>query len=381
MHYTLHLTNNCNMACRYCYVDKGTPAGMSLATAQKAIDMAACEKDSAGIIFFGGEPLLCKELLWDALEYCKWKQKNAGGRFHFKVTTNGLLLDEAFIEHSLKENLLIAMSHDGVKEAHDSHRLDSGGKGTFDVLSEKIDLLLSNRPYAPVLMVVNPDTVRFFAESVRYLYGRGFRYIVCSMNYAAAWTETDLEVLKGQYAELARFYLENTIEENKFYLSPFEVKISSHINRASYCKERCELGKRQISVAPDGTLYPCVQFVGDSIYSIGNVASGIDEEKREALFEENEEEKESCRGCAIKARCNNRCGCMNRQATGSIGTVSSVLCAHERILMPIADRLAEKLYRKRSPMFIQKHYNDMYPLLSLIEDKKRSRETSSIFRA
>ena len=45
------------------------------------------------------------------------------------------------------------------------------------------------------------------------------------------------------------------------------------------------------------------------------------------------------------------------------------VCAHERIVMPIADRLAEKLFKKKNAMFIQKHYNDVYPLISLIEDK------------
>lgn len=44
----------------------------------------------------------------------------------------------------------------------------------------------------------------------------------------------------------------------KFYLSPFEVKLLSHINQYCYRKERCELAQRQISVDPEGNLYPCV---------------------------------------------------------------------------------------------------------------------------
>jgi len=40
------------------------------------------------------------------------------------------------------------------------------------------------------------------------------------------------------------------------------------------------------------------------------------------------------------------------------------------MLIPIADHLAETLYRRRSAMFIQKHYNDMFPVISLIEDRK-----------
>ncbi|ATW28186.1 radical SAM/SPASM domain-containing protein [Candidatus Formimonas warabiya] len=376
MHYTLHLTNQCNMACTYCYVNKDQVISMERETAVKAVNMAAEAKNSTGIIFFGGEPLMQKNLIYETVEYCTWLEKKHRGRFHYKVTTNGLLLDEAFMEFSLQEHIFIAFSHDGIREAHDKHRVDNKGKGTFEKLAGKIELLLSKRPYAPVLMVVSPDTVEFYAESVQYLYQSGFRYLICSLNYAAAWTDRDLKKLKIQYEKLAAFYLDRTRAENKFYLSPFEVKISSHINGKTYIRERCELGKKQISVGPDGTLFPCVQFVGEKEFAMGHVDTGINEKRREALYGFNEAEKEDCSRCAIKSRCNHHCGCLNKQATGSMEKVSPVLCAHERILVPIADRLAEKLYQKRNPLFIQKHYNDMYPLLSLIEDQKTTHKSN-----
>jgi uncharacterized protein len=369
VHYTLHLTNNCNMECKYCYVDDNNIQVMSFDTAKKAVDLASKNsKDSIGIIFFGGEPLLHRDLIYETVEYCKWKDKQSQGMFHFKITTNGMLLDEEFMNFSAKENIFIALSHDGIKEAHDSYRIDRNNIGTFDTLSDKLNMLISRRPYAPVLMVVNPDTAEFLARSVEYLYSKGFRYIISSLNYAANWTDRDMEVLKSQYEMLGQFYFEKTIAEDKFYLSPFEVKISSHISGDSYCHERCELGKKQISVAPDGLLYPCVQFVGEKDFSIGNVNTGIDRERQETIYSSNEEEKVSCQTCSIRKRCNHYCGCMNKQSTGSINKVSPIQCSHERLLLPIADRLAEKLYKKKSAMFIQKHYNDMFPMLSLIED-------------
>jgi uncharacterized protein len=375
MHYTLHLTNNCNMACNYCYVDHNNIKNMNMETARKAVNLAAKgSKSSVGIIFFGGEPLLHKDLIKETIEYCRWKEREKDCMFYFKITTNGLLLDNEFMDLSLKEDIFIALSHDGIQEAHDKHRLDTSMKGTFNRLSGKIDMLLSQRPYAPVLMVVNPDTAEYFADSVIYLYGKGFRYIICSLNYAAQWTEKELQVMKKQYQRLSEFYVERTLAEDKFYLSPFEVKISSHINKATYCQERCELGKKQISVAPDGHLFPCVQFVGDTSYSMGHVDTGIDVLRQNTIYNLNEEEKESCKECAIRKRCNHYCGCMNKQTTGSIEKVSPIQCYHERLLLPIADKLAEKLFKKKSPMFIQKHYNEMFPIISMIEDNTRTRK-------
>jgi uncharacterized protein len=106
----------------------------------------------------------------------------------------------------------------------------------------------------------------------------------------------------------------------------------------------------------------------DSEWCIGDVFSGIDEEARRRIHDASECEKEPCRGCAIERRCNNSCGCLNWQTTGTVTSPSPVLCRHEQMLVPIADRVGETLYRERNPHFLHKHYNAAYPVLSLIED-------------
>ncbi len=60
---------------------------------------------------------------------------------------------------------------------------------------------------------------------------------------------------------------------------------------------------------------------------------------------------------------------VNLQTTGDLGRVDDFVCEHERMLIPTADRVAETLWRERAPMFVQKHYNAGFALLSLIEDR------------
>ena len=367
MHLTLHVTDGCNLACRYCYVRQGNHI-MSTEVAHAAVDLAARTQAHCGLIFFGGEPLLHKDLIADTVRYAETLRTAGKGPFHYKVTTNGLLLDREFLRLSEQYEIFLAMSFDGVRAAHDQNRVRPDGSGTFADVEAAARRLLAIRPYAPVMMTVAPDTVQHYAEGVDYLYALGFRYLLCTLDYSGDWTPGSLRELERQYVRLADWYRTRTLAEDKFYLSPFEVKISSWIHRSGYCHERCELGKKQISVAPDGKLYPCVQFVGMEEFCIGDVFSGVDEEKRTALYLKNEQEHESCRGCAVKARCNHYCACLNKQATGDFRKVSPVLCAHERILLPIADRLAEQLYRSRAAIFLQKEYNDMFPLLSMVED-------------
>jgi uncharacterized protein len=125
-----------------------------------------------------------------------------------------------------------------------------------------------------------------------------------------------------------------------------------------------------VSVAPSGNLYPCVQFVHDDrdpSQLLGDVFEGFDQEKRSRFVAAAGEGSASCRGCALNGRCNNRCACLNIQTTGRPNQVSPILCEYERLVTPIADRLASRLFRERAPGFMNKHYNCLYPYLALLD--------------
>ena len=373
MHFTLHITTGCNMRCHYCYSPPIHRRDMTEETAIEAVEFAAkVNPVNAGIIFFGGEPLLKKELIKSTVEHCEQMQRDYRGMFHYKVSTNGTLLDEEFLKFAHETRLQVALSIDGVKQAHDEHRRTASDEGTFDLIAPKIDMLLKFQPYANALVTVSPETLPHYADSVEYLINKGFKYLIVSLNYAGEWKDSHLKELKKQYGKLAKLYEKWTLDQKKFYFSPFEVKFASHIRGEDALCHRCHLGMRQISVAPDGDIYPCVQFVGDGVslkeFNIGNIRDGINEEKRKSLYERSREVNSVCEECAVKTRCNNTCSCLNRQTTGSLTEVSPVLCETERILIPIVDKLGERLYKKKAAMFIQKHYNAVYPILSLIDD-------------
>jgi uncharacterized protein len=349
---------------------------MSEEIGRRAMDLGASTSNgSCGVVFFGGEPLLHKGLIRSLVRYGREREHRQAGRFHFKLTTNGLLLDEAFLSFSLQEDVLIAMSFDGIREANDRHRRMGDGSPSFDILYPRLKLLLAARPYSSVLMVVNPDTIEYLCDSVAFLIDEGFRYILVTLNYAGQWQESHFRKLTRQYQRLAELYIQWTEAGRKFYLSPFEVKLSSHINRHCYQKDRCELAQRQLSVDPMGYIYPCVQFPGagsESDFCIGHVDAGIDEIRRQRLYTASMAEKAPCSRCAIRERCNHTCGCLNWQTTGTLTGVSPVLCRHEQMLLPISDEIGRWLYKKRNALFLHKHYNVAYPVLSALEDSLSS---------
>ena len=99
MHFTLHLTDACNLRCRYCYVRQSNHS-MTLDTAKAVVDLAAEDPGHHGLIFFGGEPLLQRQLIYDTVAYAQ--SLHLPGKFHYKITTNGTLLDREFLDFSQK---------------------------------------------------------------------------------------------------------------------------------------------------------------------------------------------------------------------------------------------------------------------------------------
>ena len=207
-------------------------------------------------------------------------------------------------------------------------------------------------------------------ESVEWLFERGFAYIQVALDYSADWTRGDLKQLRSAYQRLADWYVDRTRAGKKFYLSCFDTRIRSWARGPLDRTERCFIGSRQFSIAPSGRLFPCVQFVQedqDDRFVIGDVFNGFDSTKQGRIACCAEQEKPECGGCALLDRCSSWCACVNWQSTGRIDQASPVVCEHERLLMPIADEVANRLWRKRDANFLHKHYNPAFPILSFAE--------------
>lgn len=238
MHLTLHLTDACNLRCKYCYVRQDTHV-MTPDTAKAAVDLAAGDPGHHGIIFFGGEPLLRRQLIYDTVQYAE--SLGLPGKFHYKITTNGTLLDDEFLAFSKRYQVFIALSHDGT--AQDVCRVYPDGSGTFRQLEPTAKKLLRYRPYAPVMMTVSPATVSQYAEGVDYLYRLGFRYLICTIDYSGDWTEADFRMLERQYRRLADWYQALTLREEKFYFPPLRSKFLPTFTGAAIAPSAVNWGK------------------------------------------------------------------------------------------------------------------------------------------
>ncbi len=377
MRVTLHLTRRCNLSCTYCYADCTAASrahaddDMTLETAQRGVDLALERSEKrAHIVFFGGEPTLCLARIDATAAYARAAARARGKEVSFELTTNGTRLNDAFFAVVTRHHMVVAVSVDGPRAVHDRHRLSNAGHGTFAAIDAGLDRLLREVPSAIASAVVTPDTVANLSESVAWLLDRGFRIVVTAPNHGADWTPADARTLDRELGRIAALYEERTRRGQRFYLGCVDGAIRTHVRGGTGDATSCGAGLDHVSVAADGTLFPCVQFVSEAPnpWSLGHVTTGLDPARAHALAPGLSGRDPSCTDCALVSRCASGCPCANLAATGRPDRVSPIQCASQRLGIPRADRAATRLYRRADRMFIHKHYNRLYPVAECLED-------------
>ena len=167
-------TNECNLACSYCYVQgEGRGAArrpvrgvlrrpgdlMADRTVCRALDLI--ESPDPHVSFFGGEPLLG----WGRL---RWAVERAQHRFpkpRFHITTNGTLFTQQHVEYLAIRGFSMIVSLDGPPELHDAHRRDAAGFGTYGRVRNALDLVAAQpellERHTRVCIELRPVVYRF----------------------------------------------------------------------------------------------------------------------------------------------------------------------------------------------------------------------------
>ena len=119
----LFLTESCNFACPYCFVEGKRDRHMAPETAQAAVEFLIREsrdQDNIEMLLFGGEPLLRFDLIKDLVPYGYRRAREAGKTLSFSMTTNGSLMNRENLAFLRKHNIKFLLSLDGDEEMHNT---------------------------------------------------------------------------------------------------------------------------------------------------------------------------------------------------------------------------------------------------------------------
>ncbi len=334
----IHICHDCNLRCRYCFADEGAYHSvrefMSEETAKKAIDFLIENSGNRKVLevdFFGGEPLMCLDTIKNVVYYAKEKAAARGKKFLFTTTTNALLLNDEAIEFFNAEMENVVLSLDGRKQVHDAIRKTVNGKGSYDFVINNIKNFVKSRGdkhyyVRGTFTAKNLD----FSKDVLFLADNGFDSIsmepvVTDIDDLAIKEEHIPEILE-EYERLCDEYLERYARGEGFNFFHFNVDLEGG-PCLSKRVSACGAGNEYFSVAPNGDIYPCHQFVGDEKFKMGNVNGGALNADIRSTFAENcLFTREKCDKCFAKYICSGGCSANNYHFEGDMNKPYGVTC-------------------------------------------------------
>ncbi|EKD25756.1 MAG: hypothetical protein ACD_79C01527G0014 [uncultured bacterium] len=278
MNVTLLTTYNCNFGCPYCFekniknksveMDKDTKANICDWIIKKIRERKI---KKLNIFFYGGEPLLRKEVIHDIASRFFTESKKLGFEFKFGIVTNGYLINREdtmkFREYGLD---FYRITLDGSEKWHDSSRFLRNGNPTFNRIMENIKnetedvkILLSGNftketmpGFSDLIDFLNNNNLNKKIHSIDFSPIMNTEAIGCNSFHDACFKNMD------EVYEISRL-LEEEISNKGFKKS-----------RVDIAMQRCpfKIKDTSVTIAPDGDIYKCPATVGKKEFRVGNAA-------------------------------------------------------------------------------------------------------------
>lgn len=340
--FTLSLTHNCNLSCEYCYSGRKFGDNMSFDTAQKIVDFAVKitpPNQRINFGFFGGEPLLCFNLIQKIIEYIREKEKETKNPISLNIATNGTLLDKTILEFIEKEKINLCLSIDGPENVHNLNRLYKDGRGSFEDVFRSLRLIPNILHKFQVNAVYSPNTIDSLLEVVSFFDKLKVAAIHLNPNICTTWEEDICLKLKRYFMELANFYIQCYKESREIALNLIDSKLILLVKRGYEEADKCSMGEGEWAFAPSGNIYPCERFIGEDNkdkFCLGNIHTGLNQKCICSLMKHRGNHDEKCKTCNLQKYCMNWCGCTNYYSTGKSDLVSTFICENEKAIIEAA---------------------------------------------
>ncbi len=268
----LFITEQCNFRCKYCYEDfaigRMTPE-IILGIKNLILNRAKNnELDILKISWFGGEPLIVKNLVYDLSDFIQHTADTYKVKYYGTMTTNGYLLTPVVMETLCNFGITsFQISLDGIKAEHDKTRTRVDGKGTYEKIWQNlIDLSKTNFDFEVVLRIHvhidNYDSIREFLRLIIAKFGADKRFNI---------------FIKGIFGwQGAGENVQRLVAKQDFYQKLAELKqeVSNHITlyKDNQSRTMCYAAMgNSLAIRANGQIAKCTVALNDDRNNIGKI--------------------------------------------------------------------------------------------------------------
>ncbi len=322
----LNVTNQCNLACTYCYeysADKiaqqdGKPKYMTADIAEAAVEMLILEagsREGLHVTFFGGETLLNFNVMRTTVEYAERRAAELGKRIEFSLTTNATLLNETIVDFLSEHRIGVTVSIDGDQELNDKMRVFHDGRGSYGVIAPKIKELLkkhrTNSIGARVTLTSQVADVKRIYQHLTTELGFdsvGFSPATASPDRLYHIGTQKMDNILDSFAQLAYEYRDYAVQGKQHgftNVSDTLKELNSGVSKAY----PCGAGVGLLGVGTAGDISLCHRFVDSPVGKMGHVKEGgVDHEARgEFLSTHHIGARYDCHTCWARPTCAGGC--------------------------------------------------------------------------
>ncbi|MHB0995661.1 MAG: radical SAM protein [Elusimicrobiales bacterium] len=233
-HLVIYLSGRCDLACPYCYAKGVDRRIVTAAALEKALeDFAAAKPEAPKFTVLGGEPLFCRDRLYQSLAGVR----RLFGPAPVHVFTNGLRLKKGEASALIRRGVKLTVSLDG---------RPGGARRRAPAIPPAL------REKVSASAVVSPANAGELASNMLYLLEQGYTRLAWSPDITAAWDKSALAKLKTSARALLLEYLRRLKSGRGVWelANGYEaVALAARGERPGPC--------RNIALAPDGFFYPC----------------------------------------------------------------------------------------------------------------------------
>jgi uncharacterized protein len=338
----LHVTNDCNLRCPYCYVSKSSEH-MQESTGRDAVravvqSAAAHGYQGVKLKYAGGEASLNRRLVISLHHLAKELTADLGLELWATLLSNGVALPPALVRSLKAEGIRVMISLDGIGDVHDNVRPLVSGRPSFRHVKRTIDQLIA-RGHPPHLSItITGRNAAGLADVVRFALERDltFSFNFFRDNDQAAGlpglpfdNQLMISVLREAFA---------VIEE----MLPRWSVLGSVLDRGQLLRPRqqcCGVGQDYVVIDQRGAVAQCHMEIGRAV---GNVRHDdpllLIRDSAAPIKSLPVEEKEGCRECTWRYWCSGGCPVATFRATGR-WDVKSPNCSIYQAIYPDALRL------------------------------------------
>lgn len=353
----LNVTDACNLACRYCFVEQH-PHYMTLDTAKQAVHFILdnLEKknkkfnrnDRASITYFGGEPTL----MWDEIivPLTNWIREN-DFPIDLNMTTNGTLLNKERINFLKENNIFPLLSIDGDRETQEYNRpCHNSLQSSFDLIKKNIPILLEAFPNITFRSTIYAPTAHNTFKNYTFAIEQGFQNIFMMPNCRDEWTLEQKTTLKNELGKI--FALIDWCYSNGLEPIAFSSIDDAYINMLKHDLQayhhfipelniqrnfmRCGMGTTFGSIGYDGSIFGCQEQTSKSknnIFYLGNIFTNQIETERHKtlLIEYNKKAISQCENIELCNKCSLRNVCFGFNCPSSSYDLSNNFTSSKEI--------------------------------------------------